>query len=139
MKPNKKGSRNHPTPQTDLTGTPARHKDKDIILSYIIKQVEIGTGLPLPKLKRKFSEDRLFSIGLRYVTTTKKAFCTALNIPIEGGCRYKRKLEKEGRLKQSIDKVICPLTKHRAHIISTNPKEFERLQKSKTNQLRLFE
>lgn len=114
-------------------------KDKYLTLQYIVKQVEKGTGLSFTELKKQYLEEHLFFLSLKHVTTTKKALCTALNIPIEAGCRYKRTLEKEGNLVQSIDEVICPFTKHQAHLISTNPKEFERLRKSNTNQLSLFE
>lgn len=116
-----------------------RHKDKNLTLQYIVKQVEKGTGLSYSELKKQYSSENLFSLALKYTTTTKKALCTALNIPVEAGCRYKRTLEKEGNLVQSIDEVICPFTKHPAHLISTNPNEFERLLKSNTNQLNLFE
>lgn len=114
-------------------------KDNDLALQYIVKQVEKGTGYTLSELKIKYQEERLFFIALSHITTTKKAFCKALNIPIEAACRYKRRLEKHGNLVQSIDEVICPYTKHSAHLISTNPKEFEKLLKSNTNQLNLFE
>jgi hypothetical protein len=109
------------------------------MLKYIIKQVEKGTGLSISELKEQYSEEYLFAISLKHFTTTKKALCTALNIPIEAGCRYKRTLEKNGNLVQSVDEVICPFTKHPAHLISTSPKEFERLLKSTTNQTKLFE
>ena len=109
----------------------SQSKDKYLMLRYIVRQVENGTGLTLTELKKQYSEERLFAIALKHVTTTKKALCTALNIPIEAGCRYKRTLEKDGNLVQSIDKVICPLTKRRAYLISTNPREFGRLLKSK--------
>ncbi|TCO07031.1 hypothetical protein EV194_11030 [Natronoflexus pectinivorans] len=114
-------------------------KDKQLILRFIVKQVEKGTGFSLLELKKQYSEEHLFAIALKHVTTTKKTLCTALNIPIEAGCRYKRTLEKNGNLVQSIDEVICPFTKHPAHLISTNPNEFKRLLKSNTNQLNLFE
>ena len=114
-------------------------KDKHLILKFIIKEIEKGTGSTISELKKQYAEDKLFQIGLYYVTTTKKAICSALNIPVEAGCRYKRTLEKQGKLVQSIDEIYCPFTKHLAREISTNPKEFERLQKSTTNQTRLFE
>jgi hypothetical protein len=114
-------------------------KDRYLTLKYIVKEVEKGTGLSFSELKNYYSEELLFSVALRHVTTTKKALCTALNIPVEAGCRYKRTLEKDGFLVQSIDEVICPFTKHPAHLISTNPNEFRRLLKSNTNQLSLFE
>ena len=114
-------------------------EDKNLTLQHIVKQVEKGTGLRLSELKKKYSEEHLFFLALKHITTTKKALCTALKIPVEAGCRYKRTLEKVGYLVQSIDLVICPLTKHPAHLISTNPKEFGRLLKSNTNQLNLFQ
>ena len=124
------------TPSNSLT---IKHgKDKNLTLQFIIKIVEKGTCLSISELKKKYAEDKLFAIALKYVTTTKKALCTALNIPIEAGCRYKRTLEKDGNLVQSIDEVICPYTKHPAHLISTNPEEFERLLKSNNKQTKLF-
>lgn len=114
-------------------------KDKYLTLQSIVNQVEKGAGLSLSELKTQYSEELLFAIALKHVTTTKKALCTALNIPVEAGCRYKRTLEIEGNLIQSIDEVTCPFTKHPAHLISTNPTEFERLLKSNTIQLNLFE
>lgn len=114
-------------------------KYNDLRLQFIVNQVEKGTGKSIFELKKYYSEDALFFIALRYVVTTKKALCTALNIPIEAGCRYKRTFEKNGTLVQSIDEFICPFTKHLAHLISTNPKEFESLLKTKSNQLSFFE
>lgn len=113
-------------------------KDKNIILKSIVDAVEIGSGLSLAELKVQFNEEQLFAFSLKYVTTTKKALCTAMNIPIEAGCRYKRKLEKTGNLVQSIDAIFCPFTKHKARLISTNQTEFKRLQKSNSSQTKLF-
>lgn len=116
-----------------------RVQDKQLVLQFIVKQVEKETGASLSELKKQYSEEHLFSLALKHVTTTKKALCKALQINIDNACRYKRRLEIDGLLVQSIDEVICPFTKHSAHLISTNPKEFERLQKSKSNQTKLFE
>jgi hypothetical protein len=113
-------------------------KDKNSILNHIRKQIEKGTGESLKILKEKYAEDKLFYLALSHVTTTKKALCTALNIPVEAGCRYKRSYEKNGYLAQSTDVYYCPFTKHLAHKLSTNPEEFERLRKPKVIQLRLF-
>ncbi len=114
-------------------------QDKNLILQYIIKKVKNGTGLSISELKKQYSEEQLFYVALKHITTTKKALCEALKIPIEAGCRYKRQLEKNGYLVQSIDEVICLYTKHPAHLITTNPKKFKRLKKSNTNQLNFFE
>lgn len=113
-------------------------KGRDLVLQLIVKQIEIGTGSKLSELKLKYPEEQLFALGLRYVTTTKKAFCTAVGIPVEAGCRYKRALEDKGLLVQSIKEVICPYTKHAAHLISTNPDEFQGLTESDDSQLTLF-
>jgi hypothetical protein len=114
-------------------------KNSQLTLQFIIKKVETGTGLSLSMLKKRYSEEQLFYVALKHVTTTKKALCTALKIPVEAGCRYKRSLEKDGKLVESIKERICPITKHYAHLISTNPSEFEGLLKSINNQLNLFE
>jgi len=113
-------------------------KDKKLVLQSIIKQVEKGTGLTLQELKKQYNEEQLFFVGLKHVTTTKKAICKALDIPIEAGCRYKRHYEKANRLVQSSKEVVCPYTKHFAHLLSTNPKEFQRLKNIKSNQIKMF-
>lgn len=114
-------------------------KDKQLVLQSIVKQVEKGTGLTIKQLKNKYSEETLFLVALKHVTTTKKALCKALLLNIDNACRYKRKLEKSDLLVQSIDEVICPYSKHSAHLLSTNPNEFDRLRDSDNNQLNLFE
>lgn len=105
-------------------------QDKEKVLQYIIQRVEKGTGLSLQELHEKYSEDKVFYQGLKHVTTTKKAFCEAMGIPVEAGCWYKRKLEKSGHLVQSSKPVICPFTLHMARLISTNPEEFDKLRRS---------
>lgn len=114
-------------------------QDTQLVLQFIVKQVENGTGFSISELKKKYSEETLFAVALKHVTTTKKALCKALELNIDNACRYKRRLEIDGLLVQSIDEVICPFTKYSEHLITTNPKELERLQKSKSNQTKLFE
>lgn len=111
-------------------------KDKVLVLNFVKYKVEKGTGKSLSELKKEYSEEELFYKGLKHITTTKKAYCIAMKIPIEAGCRYKRTLEKNGLLVQSLEKKICPYTRHFAHLISTNPDEFDNL--IHTNQLKLF-
>lgn len=114
-------------------------KDKDFVRQFITQLIEKSTGKRITELKTEFSEDKLFFECLRYVTTTNKAICEAVEIPIEAGCRYKRRFEKNGLLVESADTYVCPYTKHKANLISTNPAEFDRLRKSKNdNQLTLF-
>lgn len=112
---------------TPFNSLNSQSKDKQIILNTIIKEVEKGTGLSLKELWLKYNEELMFYVGLYHITTTKKALCSALKIPIEAGCRYKRKYEENGQLVQSLNEVICPFTKHPAHKLSTNPKEFSGL------------
>lgn len=135
----KSGHRNSATAQTkNLWNGVPQSKNKHFILKEIVLKVEKGTGLSISELKSKYSEDQIFALGLKYVTTTKKAFCSAMEIPVEAGCRYKRTLEKYGLLVQSTKEVICPYTRHLAHLISTNPDEFQRLTEVDNQQLSLF-
>lgn len=115
-----------------------RNKDTQKILQTIRIQVEKGTGKSISQLKQEYPEDKLFLLALQYVTTTKKAICEALDIPLEAACWAKRLLEKSGLLVQSTDEFLCPYTRHFAHLLSTNPGEFARLQKSSDTQQKLF-
>lgn len=112
--------------------------NKELVRNYILGEVVSATGLSLLQLKQKYSEDRLFLEALKHVTTTKKAICEALKIPVEGACRYKRSFEDAGLLVQSDDDVICPFTKFPARLLTSNPDEFDRLRKLNKNQLTFF-
>lgn len=122
--------------QCRLKSLTGHRQDKKLILNYLKNLVESKEGLPLNQLHRKYSEDVLFYKALQHVTTTKKAICKALNINIDNACRYKRDFEKRGLLAQSAEEKTCPFTGYPAHFITTNPEEFEKLQK--TNQLKIF-
>lgn len=111
-------------------------KDKQKVANYIRETVINRTGYTLPQLYKKYPEDKVFYLALKHITTTKKAICKALNINIDNACRYKREFEKRGLLVQSTEEKICPYTGYPAHFISTNPKEFEKLQH--TDQLKMF-
>lgn len=124
------------TPEISLR--PQQYKDKANLLQFIRKQVVKGTGKPLETLLLEYSELRRYHLALQYVTTTNKAVCCAMFVPVEAGTRYKAALEKNGYLVSSIDEFNCPVTGDKAHLLSTNPSEFERLRKSRFNQLTLF-
>ena len=111
-------------------------KGRQLLLTTIRKQIEKGTGKSIAQLREENPEDRYFYLAAHFVITTKKALCEATGIPVEAACRYKRHYEMEGLLKQSTADVICPLTKHPARLISTDPKAFPDLDNS--NQLKLF-
>ena len=85
-----------------------------------------------------YPENKRYYFGLKYITTSNKTICEALNITPEAGTRYKAKLEENQNLVTSIDKFQCPYTKEYVQFLSTNPLEFERLLKSKNNQLKMF-
>ncbi len=111
-------------------------KDRKLLLLNIRKRIENEEGLPFAEIKKKYREEQLFYISLKHVTTTKKALCEAIGIPVEAACRYKRNYEERRLLKQSEVDVICPFTKYPARLISTNPDEFQKLNNS--NQLKMF-
>ena len=58
----------------------SQRKYKKLVLKNIRKQVENGTKLTTNELKRKYTEEQLFYIGLKYTTATKKSFCKRFSI-----------------------------------------------------------
>ena len=46
-------------------------QDKTLILNFIIIKVEKGTNSTISELKKQYSEDQLFHIALKHITTTK--------------------------------------------------------------------
>ena len=119
----------------NYTGKTSKYQRRNNLLKSIrkevVKQSKTGfkTILSYPEIKR-------YHLGLKHITTSNKAICEVLNITPESGTRYKAKLEENQNLVSSIDKFQCPYT--REYVLSTNPLEFERLTKSKTNQLKMF-
>jgi len=110
--------------------------NKNIVLLGIKHEVLKVEDLTLKEFKEKYSEKEQFYKGLHHVTTTKKAICLALELGIDNSCWYKRQLEKEGKLVESIENFFCPITGYKAKKLSTNPERFDLLKK--TNQLKLF-
>lgn len=104
-------------------------KDKEILINWMRRQIENTTGYSVNQLKYGRTDLKLYRFGLFLFTTTNKAICKALDIPVEAGTRYKRKLEKEGLLVASRKKRICPYTKHSAHFLSTDSNQFNDLLK----------
>ena len=56
-------------------------------------------------------------------TATATEVAVALNIYRPNVCRWKRKLERQGHL-TVIKQVKCPITKHRAALLTANPDHF---------------
>lgn len=113
-------------------------KDRVILLKFIQNQVAKGEGKLFRLILLEHSEVKRYYLALKHVTTTNKAICMAMQIPVEAGTRYKATLEKQGLLVSSVDEYPCPYTGDKAHLLTTNPMEFERLRKTKDNQLTLF-
>ncbi|WP_026994795.1 hypothetical protein [Flectobacillus major] len=96
----------------------------------ITNAIENSWGVSLFEFKKDRTRMQLYDHALKCVTTTNKALCTALEIPVESACRFKRMLEDEGKLTASDYAVKCPITGSFAHLISTNTLEFSRLRAS---------
>lgn len=105
------------------------NKDKKILINWMRRQIENTTGFSVNELKYGRTELNLYRFGLALFTTTNKTICVTLGIPVESGTRYKRTLEKEGRLVSSTKKRICPYTTHPAHFLSTDSNQFRELLK----------
>lgn len=103
------------------------NKDRQILINWMRKEIKETTGYTVGELKKGRNEIKLYRFGLFLFTTTNKAICEALDIPTEAGTRYKRKLEKAGKLKASTKKRICPYTKHPAKFLSTAENQYNDL------------
>lgn len=106
-----------------------KDKDRQILINWMRRQIENTTGYSFNQLKYGRSNLKLYKFGLFLFTTTNKAICKALDIPVEAGTRYKRTLEKEGHLMASRKKRICRYTREPAHYLSTDPNQFSDLLK----------
>jgi hypothetical protein len=128
---------------TSATALLRQNKDnennrRNLVLKHIRIEIVKASGKSFETIL-KIPEIQRYSLGLYHVTTSNKAICEALSIPTEAGCRYKAELEENGNLVTSFEKFQCPFTKEYVHILSTDPLEFEKLTKSNTNQLKMFD
>ena len=115
-------------------------KSKEFILDQIRRSIEYGSGFSIDKLKDEYAEDSFFYESLKHITTTKKALCQAVGIPVEAACRYKRLYEKCGLLWQ-VKHVYCPFTRHMAWTLTTDPDKAPKHNDTSSNgfiQTRLF-
>ena len=71
------------------------------------------------KTERKCIEIKRVYEYLKTNTATATQVALALNIHRPNVCRYKRKLERASLLKE-VKKTICPATKHRASLLTTD-------------------
>ena len=108
--------------------------DKQMHLNWVVRKVEIGTGLTKQQLKNIYSEKALFYEALKHVSTTSRSLCVAFNLSRPNCCRHKKDLESRGLLIQSVDKYVCRNSYDLAHLLSTNQNKFDELLKS--NQLK---
>lgn len=114
------------------------HKDRQTVLQFIRNQIEKSTGLTIHQLLIEYPEIRRYKLALEFITTSNKAVCEAMFIPVEAGTRYKADLESIGLLVSSKDKFQCPYTGEMVQFLSTNTLEFDRLRKTNDTQLKLF-
>ena len=88
------------------------------------------------KSQSKYKADRtqlktIFNY-LQKHTATASMVTDATGIPQKCICRYKRDLEKQGRLAE-VKKSVCKHTGHKAWYLTTNPGQFPQ-----SNQLKMF-
>ncbi len=77
-------------------------------------------------LRSKHSKDNELNAVKEFLSNCKATateVAVALNIYRPNVCRWKRRLEKQGHL-AVIKKVKCPITKHSAALLTTNPDYF---------------
>lgn len=114
------------------------NKDTELLINKTREIIEKETGLTYSEIRIKYTDESLFFLVLKYITTTSRLVCEAFEIHQPSACRYKDKLEENGLLVQSVEEVKCPYSGCMAHLLSTNDKMFAELTKSNTNQLKMF-
>ena len=113
-----------------------RRKAMETKAEIIRKQFLKATGLSVEDLKA-MDHRSLYRLGLYHLTTTNKAICEALFIPVESGCRRRKELEDAGALMSSLDKGRCPVTGADADFLTTNPGEFAKMRRANQTKLDL--
>ena len=113
-------------------------KDRQKVVQFIRNLIENATDKPFSQLLVEYSDINRYYLALQYVTTSKKAVCEAMEIPVEAGTWYKADLESSNSLVASKDAFRCPYTGEMVQFLSTNPAEFERLRKTNDTQLKMF-
>ena len=116
-----------------------QNKDREFTTEYIRKEIEKRLVISFSNFLIEYTEINRYYWALYFVSTTNKAACEAVSVPVENGTRYKKTWEAKGKLVSSVDEYTCPYTGHTAHLLSTNPKAFDELRKSDSNQLNLFD
>jgi hypothetical protein len=113
-------------------------KDRQKVIDYIRNTVQKSTGKPFFEILTEYPEMKRYYLALHCITTTNKAVCEAMLIPVEAGTRYKKYLQDAGLLVEAAEKSTCPYTgESGVQFYSTNPAAFDELRK--TNQLKLFD
>jgi len=98
---------------------PTEH-EKALYIAYLQKEVLNGFKIDLNTFLNITEEVRYLK-ALSKVTATNRGICTAFNIHVPNGTRYKRTFEKQGFLKQSKEKIKCRYSGAKAHNLTTNP------------------
>lgn len=93
-------------------------------LKFIRREVAKKLGLTFEEFLLTYSNAQRYFIGLEHFTTTNKAICEALFIPVEAGTRYKAKYHKKGLLAVSVKRYNCHFTTEKAHYYTTDKSKF---------------
>ena len=115
-----------------------RCKDNESVCKMILFYVENGTGYSISELKKRYNEKQLFFEALKHVVTTKKSLIKAMNINLDNACWYKKELQEDQLLAESIVDYQCPYTRYPARLITTNKEWFNALGTDNTNQCSLW-
>jgi hypothetical protein len=98
---------------------PSRSQDSQRYIKFYQKEILNHYKLPFSEFVQIAQERRLW-LALKVLPTTAKVVSKAFKMPIESVCRRKRDLEIAGRLQTSRKRAICPFTRRRAYLLTTD-------------------
>ncbi len=123
----------------DNIGYPHDSESKKIIAEFYRKVLVMESGLTIEEIVDKYNQRQRFYFALKFLTVTSSVITAVFghSLPQKNTCRYKSEFEEQGLLVCSIAKAVCPYTRDKAHLLTTNPSEFGHLLES--DQLGLFD
>ena len=101
------------------------NKEQALYIAYLQKEVLNAFNIDYNSFI-KITEETRYLKALSRVTATNRGICTAFNIHVPNGTRYKRTFEKQGFLKQSKEKIRCRYSGGKAYNLTTDPKIIKR-------------
>lgn len=100
-----------------------RFHTKQMYIKFYQKEILKHYNLPFNRFVKIPYKRRLF-LALKVMPATAKTVSISFRIPVESLCRKKRSLELSSRLQTSRKRAICPITKHRAFLLTTDENLF---------------